>query len=271
MSKTKLMISRASLIFSLNISISNLFKLRSWILKQSSFARRSLNVELWSWYTIFKALSRMQFIWLLRSRETHNALQWPVLFIFPFFCQLYPGFRNSNRYSWFLYRNMTDRSGEFNFFQTIHVRIDIRIDISIFIRPMITKFGKHVHPQNLTQIRLIKKVLLTSLYQDHLAKLHYYIFTTTVPMATKLGCIVTYLDGLLSLKSNDPLITWQTKVIKSLRPQHLWPPNLAGWRVFLMDSCLWSQMTLWSRGHMRSRHKLKHFSLHYHSTYGHQI
>ena len=100
-----------------------------------------------------------------------------------------------------------DRSGDFNFSQTIRARIDIRIDISIFIRTVITKFGKQVHPQNLTQMRLIKKVLLTSLYKDHLAKLHYYIFTTTVPMATKLGCMVTYLDGLLSQKSNNPLTT----------------------------------------------------------------
>ena len=38
-------------------------------------------------------------------------------------------------------------------------------------------------------------------------------------MDTKLGRIITYLDGLLSLKSHDPLITWshemtgQTKTI----------------------------------------------------------
>ena len=62
---------------------------------------------------------------------------------------------------------MTDRSGEFGFFQGIHVRIDIRIDISISIRPMTTKFGKQVHLQDLTQMRLIKQVLLTSLHQDH--------------------------------------------------------------------------------------------------------
>ena len=35
---------------------------------------------------------------------------------------------------------MADRGGKFSFFQGIHVRIDIRIDIVISIRPMITKF-----------------------------------------------------------------------------------------------------------------------------------
>ena len=40
---------------------------------------------------------------------------------------------------------MADQEGEFNFFQGIHVRIDIRIDIFISIRPMITNFDKQVH------------------------------------------------------------------------------------------------------------------------------
>ena len=54
-------------------------------------------------------------------------------------------------------------------------------------------------------------------------------------VATKLGMMVTYLDGLLALKSYDPLITWsceikwQTKTIISPLPQCMWPPNLAGW------------------------------------------
>ena len=62
---------------------------------------------------------------------------------------------------------MVDQCGEFSFFQGIHVRIDIIIDISIFIRPMITIFDKQVHLQDLTQVRLIKRELVTSLRQDH--------------------------------------------------------------------------------------------------------
>ena len=52
---------------------------------------------------------------------------------------------------------MVERGGEFSFFQDTLVRIDIRIDISISIRPMITIFGKQVHLQNSTQMRLIKQ------------------------------------------------------------------------------------------------------------------
>ena len=59
---------------------------------------------------------------------------------------------------------MADRGVEFSFFQGIHVRIDVRVDNSISIRPMITIFGKQVHLQDLTQMRLIKQV--TSLRQD---------------------------------------------------------------------------------------------------------
>ena len=47
------------------------------------------------------------------------------------------------------------------------VRNDIKIDISISIRPMSTKFGKQVHLEKLTQMRLLKQVMVTSLRQDH--------------------------------------------------------------------------------------------------------
>ena len=58
---------------------------------------------------------------------------------------------------------MADWGGELNFSQGIYVRIDI----SISIRPMTTKFGKQIHVQDLTKMRLIKQVLVTSLRQNH--------------------------------------------------------------------------------------------------------
>ena len=48
------------------------------------------------------------------------------------------------------------------------MRIDIGIDISISIGPMATKFDKQVYLEELTQMRLIKQVTVTSLIQDHL-------------------------------------------------------------------------------------------------------
>ena len=49
-----------------------------------------------------------------------------------------------------------NQDDEFSFFQGIHVRIGIIIDISIVIRLMTTKYGKQVHLQEFTQMRLIK-------------------------------------------------------------------------------------------------------------------
>ena len=99
---------------------------------------------------------------------------------------------------------MVNRGSEFKFLQGIHVRIDVRIDISISIRPMTIKFGKQLHLQNLTITRLIKQVLVTSLRRDHQS--------TRVPMATTRGMMVTYLEWILPIKSDDPLITWYFQI-----------------------------------------------------------
>ena len=89
-------------------------------------------------------------------------------------------------------------------------------------------------------------------------------------MATKLGRIVTYLDGLLTIESHDPLITWsceitwKSNITISPLPQSLYLPNLARWRLVMRDfySCY---SILWSCGLARSGNKLKLLYLHYHS------
>ena len=43
--------------------------------------------------------------------------------------------------------------------------------------------------------------------QDHLTKENHYISTIRVPMATKLGRLITHRDGLLPMESKDSLIT----------------------------------------------------------------
>lgn len=40
---------------------------------------------------------------------------------------------------------MMDQGSDFRLFLGIHLRIDIRVDISIPIRPMTAKFGEQVH------------------------------------------------------------------------------------------------------------------------------
>ena len=52
---------------------------------------------------------------------------------------------------------MADHEVEFRFFQGIHVRTDIKINIFHFIRSMTTKFGKQVRTVMLIQMRLIKQ------------------------------------------------------------------------------------------------------------------
>ena len=51
-----------------------------------------------------------------------------------------------------------------------------------------------------------------------------------MPMATKLGRMINYLEGLLPVKSHNPFITWTFKIksqTKDISPlsQCIWPPN----------------------------------------------
>ena len=94
--------------------------------------------------------------------------------------------------------------------------------------------------------------------------------------ATKLGRMTIYLDGLLSIKSCDPLIkwscetTWQNIITISPLSKCLWLPDLARWWPSLMCSRLWTHITLRPRDLVRSRDNLKSLYHHYHSVYGHQ-
>ena len=57
---------------------------------------------------------------------------------------------------------MIGLSGEFSFLEDTHVKIDKRIDISISVTLKTTKFEKHLHLQELTQMSLIRQVMVTS-------------------------------------------------------------------------------------------------------------
>ena len=66
---------------------------------------------------------------------------------------------------------MVDRGGEFSFFRGIYVRTDILIDISISMKPRTTKSGKQLHLGELTQMKLIKQVLVLSSRKDHVKRI----------------------------------------------------------------------------------------------------
>ena len=65
----------------------------------------------------------------------------------------------------------------------------------------------------------------------------HYLSTNTMPMATKLGRVVTYNEESPSIKSQDPMITYSCMVMRkneyviSLLPQDLWPLKSAMWWV----------------------------------------
>ena len=59
-----------------------------------------------------------------------------------------------------------------------------------------------------------------------------YICPSAIPMATKLGRVVTCSERTPPSKSRDLFITWSRDKFKKLisaLPQYLWPPNLAEW------------------------------------------
>ena len=102
-----------------------------------------------------------------------------------------------------------------------------------------------------------------------------HISTTTMPLAIKLGKMLTCLEWLLPNKSHEHNTTCSCKVTRkirsvvSLQPQGLWPTNWQG------DDLLWEystnkvKKTFWKHGHVRSHDKLKTY-LHYSNVYVHQ-
>ena len=50
--------------------------------------------------------------------------------------------------------------------------------------------------------------------QSHATNRNHYIFTTRVPLATKLDRIVAHLDGLLPIKFHYPFLTWSCDITR---------------------------------------------------------
>ena len=96
--------------------------------------------------------------------------------------------------------------------------------------------------------------------QNYVTNCDHYISTTIVLIATKVGRLVRYLEGILPLMYHDSWvmrpyeITWETNYISPL-PQHLFPPNLAEWWHNLRGSEIQSLTALKSRVLARSQDK----------------
>ena len=73
---------------------------------------------------------------------------------------------------------------EFSFFRGIHLRTGMRTNISIFIRPMITKLDRQVYLENLAHMRLTKQVMVTPSCQGHVTLKSCYYFLSIRAMIT---------------------------------------------------------------------------------------
>ena len=102
---------------------------------------------------------------------------------------------------------MVDEKGEFSFFQGIHVRIDIRMihnSIKTYEHQILLAGTSRGVASNETN-QAGAGWIITSRSREKLKTIYLYY---RVPMATKLGGMVSYLDGLPSIKSHDPSLTW---------------------------------------------------------------
>ena len=100
-----------------------------------------------------------------------------------------------------------DRGCEFSFFQGIHVRIDIRMDSSISIRPVTTEFCMQVRLEELTQMRLVTQIRVTSSRKYHVTLKRCFNFLSARAMIIKFGQDNYKKVQLPLMKSHDPSIT----------------------------------------------------------------
>ena len=101
-------------------------------------------------------------ITLLRFRETQNTSDILVVVVVVFLQAVSATTKLQIGFPAFENLNMANRFGEFRFLLGIHVRLDMGINVTISIRPMTNKFGRQVHLEKLTKMRLIKQLLVTT-------------------------------------------------------------------------------------------------------------
>ena len=100
-------------------------------------------------------------------------------------------------------------------------------------------------------------------FQGHPTNENRYIATATVPMATKLGRMVTYLDGLLPMKSHDPLITWSCEITGSRKPLYFHNHSAYGHQTWRGGDLTVAIIT-WTFNHVFLRDHLRNQSVYLH-------
>ena len=88
--------------------------------------------------------------------------------------------------------------------------------------------------------------------QDDETNWNHCISNVTVPIDTRLGRMVIYLEGLIPIELPHTFVTWpskitgQTKTVISPLPQSLWPLNLAGWWLTMKGSHSFTHGVTWA-------------------------
>ena len=80
---------------------------------------------------------------------------------------------------------MVDRRGDFRFLRDIHVITEMIVDISTSMRPMVTQFGKKVHLDKLSHLRLIEQVLVALPLQNRVTLNTFYYFFPAVKTSSR--------------------------------------------------------------------------------------
>ena len=95
---------------------------------------------------------------------------------------------------------------------------------------------------------------------SHLANQKWNLSSSIRPVTTKSARMLTYNEGNSLIMSNDYVVIWdhvtneEQNISYSARPA---VTKLSRWWLVMIETHPWSQMTLWSRNHLRSRDKLK--------------
>ena len=92
-------------------------------------------------------------------------------------------------------------------------------------------------------------------------------------MATKLGRMVTYIDGLTPINLHQPLITWSWGITCKLKSLYLYCHRAYDhrtWQAGYLPLGVSTHNVIPPLSLARSRNKLKPLYLHYHNIYGHK-
>ena len=92
-------------------------------------------------------------------------------------------------------------------------------------------------------------------------------------MATKLGKMVTYIDGLTPINLHQPLITWSWGITCKLKSLYLYCHRAYDhrtWQAGYLPLGVSTHNVIPPLSLARSRNKLKPLYLHYHNIYGHK-